>query len=333
MARPLRIEYPGALYHVMSRGIERRVIVRDDHDRERRLDWLRRTVETYGWRLHAFALMPNHDHLFVETPDANLSTGMQFFNGSYVSYFNFRHKRAGHLFQGRFKAQLIEREGHYLEISRYIHLNPVRAKLVDRPQAYPWSSFPGYVRRTRAANWITYDHVLAEFGSEDASARRRYRQFVLAGIDPPLRSPFADAVHNIIVGSDDFVEKVKMMLADRQASAGLPALNRLRIRPSLEHIIAVVATCTKETRANWSSGRRCDDTGRALAAYVARARFGYSASAVARALGYAGPSAVTHVLKRLRPSHAKTIRRIERDLAIHYSSSDPIRRLISAERA
>lgn len=144
MARPLRIEYSGALYHVMSRGNARKAIVRDDVDREKRLDWLRRTVETYGWRLHAFVLMDNHDHLFVETPEANLSAGMQFLNGGYSSYFNRRRRRSGHLFQGRFKAQLIEEEGYFLEVSRYIHLNPVRAKRIP-PEKYPWSSYPGYV--------------------------------------------------------------------------------------------------------------------------------------------------------------------------------------------
>ena len=118
----------------MSRGNERRAIVRDDADRQRRLDWLCRTVETYGWRLHAFVLMTNHDHLFVQTPEANLSVGMQFLNGSYTSYFNRRHRRAGHLFQGRFKGHLIDEEGYYLEVSRYIHLNPVRAKAVQRPE-------------------------------------------------------------------------------------------------------------------------------------------------------------------------------------------------------
>ncbi len=122
MARPLRIEFPGALYHVISRGNERRHIVRDDADRQRRLEWLQRTVYTYGWKLHAFVSMSNHDHLFVETPEPNLSQGMQYFNGSYCGYFNARHRRVGHLFQGRFKGQLIEQVGHYHEISRYIHL-------------------------------------------------------------------------------------------------------------------------------------------------------------------------------------------------------------------
>jgi putative transposase len=151
MARPLRIEYPGAHYHVMSRGNERRPIVRDDADREKRLDWLRRTIETYGWRLHAFTLMNNHDHLFVETPEAKLSAGMQFFNGAYTSYFNRRYRRAGHLLQGRYKAQLVEEEGYYLEVSRYIHLNAVRACCVERPEQYRWSSYPSYHSKDVAA--------------------------------------------------------------------------------------------------------------------------------------------------------------------------------------
>ena len=131
----------------MSRGNERRAIVRDDVDRQRRLDWLQRTVETYGWRLHAFALMTNHDHLFLETPEPNLSAGMHLLNGSYTGYFNLRHRRVGHLFQGRFKAHLVEEEGYFTEISRYIHLNPVRAKLVERPEQWKWSSYGGYRSR------------------------------------------------------------------------------------------------------------------------------------------------------------------------------------------
>jgi putative transposase len=112
MARPLRIEFAGAIYHIMSRGNARQDIVLDDADRGKRLDWLRRTVETYGWRLLAFALMRNHDHLFLETPEPNLSAGMQYLNGSYTSYFNRRHRRCGHLFQGRFKGHLIEVSSH-----------------------------------------------------------------------------------------------------------------------------------------------------------------------------------------------------------------------------
>ena len=127
-----------------SCDVARQRIVRDD-DRQRWIEWLRRTVETYGWRLHCFVLMPNHHHLFVETPEANLSDGMQYLNGSFTGYFDRRHRRSGHLFQGRFKGHLAEEEGYFLEISRYVHLNPVRGRLVERPEPYRWSNHPGKV--------------------------------------------------------------------------------------------------------------------------------------------------------------------------------------------
>jgi len=172
MSRPLRIEFSGALYHVMSRGNERGDIVRDDRDRQKRLDWLQRTVETCGWRLHAFVLMTNHDHLFVETPDPNLSAGMQYLNGSDTSYFNRRHSRAGHLFQGRFKGNLIEEDGYFLQVSRYLHLNPVRANLVARPEDYRWSSYRGYQRARQGIDWVCYDRVLGALAKDPTQARR-----------------------------------------------------------------------------------------------------------------------------------------------------------------
>ena len=188
----------------MSRGNERQPIVRDDADRQRRLDWLRRTIETYGWRLHAFVLMANHDHLFVETPEANLAAGMQYLNGSYTSYFNRRHRRVGHLFQGRFRGHLIEEEGYFLEVSRYIHLNPVRARLVGRPEQWPWGSYPGYHQERRALDWVTYAAVLGEFG------RARPPAPIC-----PLRS-----------GRDGRAALLAVCRGDGRASAGLGGLRR-----------------------------------------------------------------------------------------------------------
>ena len=157
-------------------------------DREKRVDWLRRTVETYGWHLHAFVLMSNHEHLFVQTPESNLSAGMQYLGGSYSSYFNRRHRRSGHLFQGRFRGHLIEEEGYFLEVSRYVHLNPVRAKMVPRPEDWQWSSYAGYRRVRDACSWMTYDRVLGEFGGGASDERRHYRRFVEAG---PSHKPWA----------------------------------------------------------------------------------------------------------------------------------------------
>jgi len=150
MARPLRIEYPGAFYHVLNRGQRQDVIVEDDRDRERFLLCLQRLVEQYGVRIHAYCLMTNHYHLILETPEANLSRALQWLNVSYASYFNRRHHYAGHLFQGRFKAILIEADEYLEPLSRYIHLNPVRAKMAIHAWEYAWSSCQFYAKVPKA---------------------------------------------------------------------------------------------------------------------------------------------------------------------------------------
>ena len=311
VARPLRIEFPGALYHVMSRGNERRRIVKDDKDRARRIDWLRRTVETYGWYLHAWVLMDNHDHLYVETPEANLAGGMQHLNGSYTSYYNRRHRRNGHLFQGRYKAHLIESEGHYCEVSRYIHLNPVRAGLVDRPEDWPWGSYRGYHRATRRQPWVTYDRVLEEFGRNAEQARRAYRRFVAEGMATMPPSPWKDAVEGLIVGGEGFVEKMRRMLGKRPADRSVPALEALRPRSPLERIASALAESFGIDPARWSTGRRNDDASRAVAAFLARRRYGYRAKEVAEALGYTSHGGVAAAVRRIESAGAGLRRKVE----------------------
>lgn len=322
MARPLRIEFAGAVYHVMSRGNARQDIVLDDADREKRLDWLRRTVEVYGWRMHAFVLMRNHDHLFIETPEPNLSAGMQYLNGSYTSYFNRRHRRCGHLFQGRFKGHLIEERGYFLEVSRYIHLNPVRAKVVARPEQYPWSSYGGYQRASRTVAWVTYDQVLGEFGVKGSIARRAYTRFVRAGVEKPPPSPFAEALEGMLLGSDTFVARIRRLLDDRPTDHSVPQLEQIRRRPPLEAIIGVVGEHFLglgfgQDTTRWSPGRRSDDASRAVAAYLARRRFGYPATEVAQALGYRSVSSVTRAVARVESSNKRlnqTVAKLERNL-------------------
>ncbi|MBN1910695.1 MAG: transposase [Pirellulales bacterium] len=314
MARPLRIEFPGALYHVMSRGNERKAIVRDDADRERRLDWLRRTVETHGWRLHAFVVMGNHEHLFVETPEPNLSAGMQYLNGSYTSYFNRRHRRSGHLLQGRFKAHLVEEEGYFLEISRYIHLNPVRAKMFVQPEAYRWSSFRGYARAASALPWVTYTRVLGEFGCDATAARRAYARFVRSGIGQRIASPLAGARDGLLVGSDGFVSKMRRLLRDRPNDVAMPQLAHLKPRPTLEAIADTVANHFGHDANLWQPGRRIDDASRAVAAYLARRRFGYPAHDVAQALGYRSHGGVHNAVRRIETA-SPTLRRTAEQLS------------------
>lgn len=216
MARPLRISYPNAFYHVTCRGNDRRVIFRDDHDRARFLERLRSALDIFGVRLHAYVLMSNHFHLMVETPKANLSEFMRQFNISYTGYYNRRHRRIGHLYQGRFKAIVVDKDSYLLELSRYVHLNPIRIKAkAQRPETerireishYPWSSLPGYLDRKRKASWITYEAVLGYVGG----SRQKYAAFVQDGIREGLATPWEDLLAQMVLGDQDFVEKLKGM--------------------------------------------------------------------------------------------------------------------------
>jgi len=263
-------------------------------------------------------LMNNHDHLFMETPQPNLSAGMQYLNGSYTGYFNRRYGRVGHLFQGRFGAQLVEEEGYFQEVSRYIHLNPVRAKMVDDPARYQWSSFPGYCRSTRALDWMTYGRVLGEFGADAGRARRAYRRFVQSGVGRPPKSPFARAVGGLLLGSEAFVDRMRRLLDPQPVDASVPQRERLRTRPALERILDEVAQHFGCDDSAWSAGTRSVNASRAVAAYLARRRFGYPAKAIANALGYRDPSSVSHAVKRTEagPDNLrKTVVQIEKKLS------------------
>jgi REP element-mobilizing transposase RayT len=299
MARPLRIEFAGAVYHVVSRGNERRAIVRDENDRKRRLEWLSRTVETYGWMLHGFVLLRGREHLFIETPKPNLSAGMQYLNGSYTGYFNRRHRRAGHLFQGRFKGHLIEQQGYFLEISRYLHLLPVRAKIAARPEEYPWSSYGGFRRAADALEWLCYGRVLGEFGTTETQSRRRYVRFVQQGLTEMGASPFANAEGGLLLGSAEFIDRMRRLLARRPEDRAVPQLKALRHRPALSKIVKAAAGHFGEDPRTWRAGSRHDGPSRAVAAYIAWREHGYSATEVAEALGYLSHGSVRNAVLRI----------------------------------
>lgn len=203
MARPLRIEYPGAYYHVTSRGNERKPIFRDNGDRGRFLELLGRASEQFHLRVHVYVLMENHYHLLVETPRAGLNRALRYLNGVYTQSFNRRHRRVGHLFQGRYKAILVDRESYLLELSRYIHLNPWRIKRSEDPFAYRWSSLRAYVGTAAIPSWLTVKEVLSYFGSKD---KKGYRGFVLEGIKGGVKTPWDEVRGQAVIGSERFVE-------------------------------------------------------------------------------------------------------------------------------
>ena len=205
MARPLRIEYEGAHYHVTTRGNERKAIFRDDTDRWKFIELLGRAVEQFDIRVHAYVLMDNHYHLLVETRRAGLNRALRYLNGVYTQSFNRRHRRVGHLFQGRYKAILVEKESYWLELSRYIHLNPWRVKRSIEPIKYPWSSLGSYLGTRALPPWLTVKDILSQFGSQGKAG---YREFVKEGIQQGIRTPWEDVRGQAVMGSKGFIEEV-----------------------------------------------------------------------------------------------------------------------------
>jgi REP element-mobilizing transposase RayT len=213
MARQLRIQYPGAYYHVTCRGNERNRIFKDDDDRRRFLGLLDESLETYQVVLYAYVLMDNHFHLVVQTMRANLSEFMRRFNICYTGWFNYHHNRCGHLYQGRYKALLVDADNYLLELSRYIHLNPVRAGRLRKCdyqerwlnlRRYQWCSLPGYINDKKVVEFVNYDMVLGM-----VNGRRAYQRFVVDGLKEGIEDPFEDVQYQTILGDDDFVARVK----------------------------------------------------------------------------------------------------------------------------
>ena len=241
MARQLRIEFPGAFYHVTSRGNEQKDVFKSQKDREKFLDYLETASARYGAVIHAYCLMSNHYHLFIETPGGNLSQIMRHINGAYTTYFNVKRKRAGHLFQGRYKAILVEADAYAAELTRYIHLDPVRAGMAVRPEAYLWSSYRTYIGQTTTPEWLSTGFILDPFSPNRAQAQIKYRQFVEDLLQTDYESPLTGTVAATLLGSAAFVAGITTRhLGERRADPHLPALKKLVGGPSLDGIIAEV---------------------------------------------------------------------------------------------
>src|SRR5258706_13467348 len=242
MSRPLRLEYSGAVWHVTSRGNDRQKIFGDDADREIFISLLGRTVDLFRWRLHAYVLMGNHYHLLVETPEPTLSRGMRQLNGLYTQRFNRRHRRVGHLFQGRFKAILVDKDAHLLELGRYVVLNPVRAALRKSAAAWIWSSYRATAGIENAPAWLETRATLESFGSSRSRAIEKYRAFVSEGRRGGY-DPWESLEGQIFLGGETFRREAEARLKEMNISDEVPAAQR---RPrkganvSVDHVIRKV---------------------------------------------------------------------------------------------
>ena len=244
MPRSPRFQYPGAIYHVTQRGNERRDIFLNDLDRKFFLHLLAYVCKTYNWICHAYFLMTNHFHLVIETTDPTLSKGMHYLDSVYAQRFNTIQDRVGHLFQNRFGAQLIERDPYLIAVIRYTLINPVRARMVDTPDQWEWSSFRATAGLAPPHKALTTDWVLSQFGEVRKKAQRDFIAYVMEGVGEP--SPFAETKHGIL-GSQQFIDYVRDAFTEvTDVLHDVVREERLPGRPSLEDLF--FDTRTKKER-------------------------------------------------------------------------------------
>lgn len=247
MARPLRIQFPGAYYHVMCRGNARQKIFYNDHDRRKFMSLLTDTKEMYQVRLHAYTLMDNHFHLLIQTLKANCAEFMRRFNVTYTGWFNNQHNRCGHLYQGRYKSFLIDADSYLLEVSRYIHLNSVRAPDLSKvgfqrrwlhASSYHWASLAGYINRKNINHLVYYDQILLMIGG-----RRQYRQYVIDGLKRGIKNPFKDVKYGLLLGDESFVKIIRAECIEEGSKQEQPSYREITIK----HIDpATVIKCAAE---------------------------------------------------------------------------------------
>lgn len=290
MARPLRITFPGAFYHVTSRGNERKAVFKSKRDREKFLGYLQSATERYNALIHAFCLMGNHYHLLIETPSGNLPQIMRHINGAYTTHFNRKRSRSGHLFQGRYKAILVEKDSYAKELSRYIHLNPVRAGMVKTPGAYPWSSYNTYTGKNDAHEWLQCDFILTYFGKNATTAQRRYGEFVQALVGQKYENPLTAANAKLVLGSAEFIQHIKNShIGDGTGSRDLPALRQIHEGIDIETILDLVVEALENLPAQ----------SRNASIYLCRKHTGEKLRIIGKKFGISD-AAVSQVCKRFR---------------------------------
>lgn len=305
MGRPLRIEYPGALYHITSRGNERKEIFLDEEDRLKFLAILEDYHDRYGILIHSYVLMDNHYHLILETPKGNLVQVMQGINGGYTGYFNRRYKRFGHLFQGRYKGILVDKDNYLVGLSRYVHLNPVRALMVNRPEEYKWSSYPGYIARGREAAWVEYAWVLSKFGNDIRKCREKYRRYVEEGLKEGIEATPLKAVRGqVVLGVEDFVEKIKRMLKGKELSSDILERKKFMTLPNPGDVIKEVAKAFGTDEEQIKEKGRKDNTARKAAIYFMQRYSGLSNEEIGKIFGGIHFTAVSKASERLKKEMA-----------------------------
>jgi len=304
---------------VTARGNERGKIYYANTDYEKFKDYLKDGQEKYGYRLHCYVLMTNHYHLLMETPDGNISKVMHYINGSYTTHINRKRKRSGHLFEGRYKAILIDRDSYLLELSRYVHLNPVRAKIVSRPEDYPYSSYASYISRKKD-DCVYHELILGMISKDMKGSRKKYREFVEIGLEKKIENPLMNVYGAAILGSKTFIRESLGRLKDGMLHKGEIAHRRqLQAAHGSEDIIAAICSHLKVSREDLL---RKGGENRKIAIYLMKKLTGMSNKQIGHLFGGLSYSAVAKVYQRFS-AEAKTnkpLRKLLKELRVNLSS-------------
>lgn len=310
MSRPWRIEYPGAVYHLLSRGNERRNIFEDDRDRHLFLDTIGMLYERFGLEIFAYVLMPNHYHILVRTRHANLKKAMHWFGTAYTQRFNYRHSRCGHLFQGRYKSFLVENDAYLMRLSCYIHRNPLRAGVTQRLVDYPWSSYPAYAYGQKTPEWLTTELILSYVGTEDPHLRYRKTVQNYAGEERLL---WEDFHHGLFLGSPEFVQQIRRRHIPSKVSTSIPQQTQTAIAPNPESLIKVAEQLLDcNTRCFVMAGRvrGAQKEQRDIALYLLWRSGRFSNAEIGEIFGISY-SAVSHAIRRVKTRMEKNPRILE----------------------
>jgi REP element-mobilizing transposase RayT len=288
MARPLRVEYPGAYYHVINRGNAGEKIFKNKRDKEKFLEYLALAVDRFSIVVHTYCLMDNHYHLLLQTQEANLSKSIQWLNVSYATYFNRKRQRSGHLFQGRFKAILVDADNYLAQLSRYIHLNPVQAKIVASPDEFLWSSYQAFTGTIKIPAWLTTGEILSQFGKRKKTAIKHYRSFVEELDIATLENPGKETFGGLILGDASFINWVQSTFLASKENSEIPQLKIMQPKVPLDKIVDAVCAaykCEKETILQKGMYRSQE---RGMAIFLARDLCGLSGKELGSHFGVSG---------------------------------------------
>ena len=300
MSRPLRIEYPGAYYHVMNRGLAHGKVFLDDTDRERFLGLVGEMCGIWGVKIHGYCLMYNHYHILLQTPQGGLSRAMRHLNGIYTQRFNRAHHRDGPLFRGRYRAILIDAEEYFLAVARYIHHNPVEAGVVSDIGRYRWSSHRGYLDKKRCPAWLDTEAMLSRFG-QGRSGLKEYQRFMHSGVEQELRDFYREKYLRPILGGRRFVQWVKGRIGERaKVEEEMPESRRV-FGFGLEEVVEATARVYGRQVEELLKRRRGQaNEARAMAMYLCRILGGHKLVDIGKSLGLEKYSSVSSAYLKMK---------------------------------